>query len=395
MNDPFGDGHGQKPAQTTSGPYSLPGPRTPIRSHGFLQNQTPPRDPFASITSPHNLRVLLAESELMKKTIQKDLALAQEEIKLRDDRISKLQAQIQALHARISQQEVTIRNQSKTIQSPRTLRVRRAINGPLAVQTAVTQPWLTPPQTANAFMHTAQPLVLRPAQTPTANLQQVLSHGHPMLVQQQNQGAMSHYMNHKTVTHTPGQRGLEGPIVGTNLTGIFESMQSISPTRSAPSQQASITSGSRLSGEVASKFQGSPYLGVEFETKATDFGNCFRSLWAKTEQFAQTYGMNFKELNPQLLDPYLKDHMMLDSDVDIAMEYLNHEVIRPLYVAKVINFYLCKRILKYTEIVRGFDSGADAEIANLKRMIMHGQYYFPPKHKSRIDMTVDRYSSRR
>ncbi|OKL63681.1 hypothetical protein UA08_01037 [Talaromyces atroroseus] len=340
MNDPFGEGHGQRPAQTSlSGSYSIPGPTTPTRSYGFPQNHTPSRDPFASITSPHNLRVLLTESELMKKTIQKDLALAKEEIKLRDDQIAKLQIEIQAMHARISQQEITIRNQSRTIQDPRSLR-----------------PWLTPPQTANLFIHAAQPV------------QQVLPHAHPAVSPLHSQGVVSHYVNHQAVSM---QRGLDTVAGARTFEPIVPIMEPTSPTRGAPSQQGTITTSSNLSSEVVSTFQGSPYVGFEFETKAAEFGTRFLSLWAKSDQFAKTYGMNFKELNPHQLDACLKDHMMLDGDADVAMQYLNNSVLRPLYVAKVINFYLCKRVLKYTEIVRGFDSIVDVEIANLKRMIVH------------------------
>jgi hypothetical protein len=47
---------------------------------------------------------------------------------------------------------------------------------------------------------------------------------------------------------------------------------------------------------------------------------------------------------------------------DKATRFLNTSRTKQFYVAKVVNFYLCKQILKYTEVVRGCDSLIDSEI---------------------------------
>jgi hypothetical protein len=54
--------------------------------------------------------------------------------------------------------------------------------------------------------------------------------------------------------------------------------------------------------------------------------------------------------------------VVVHTNADIATRFLNSSRTKQLYVAKVMNFYLCKQILKYTEVVRDCDSLIDSEI---------------------------------
>lgn len=374
MNDPFEETHSQRLGQQSAMcQYTLTGPITPKRNSGFLQNQTPSRDPFESFHSPHHLRVLINESEFAKKSVQRELASALNEIKIRDDQITKLRGEVESLHRRIGQQEVTIKNQSKTIQDPRSLRARRAMAGTLAVQTTGTQSWVTPPQTARPNVSGPQLSSLLAINAGQASKAQLgLPHAHPET--QQNFGTTYH-VSYVPSTTSPirGQRGLDDTIAGARLQRLFDPMLDFD-TRTMASQeglqQRTLPAAGEL--ELSTAYGASLYAGIEFETKAAEFGGRFRTLWAEADQFAKSYGMCSKELHPLQLSASLKDHMMIDSNIDVAMQYLNNSEIRQLYVAKVINFYLCKKLLKYTEIVRGFDQGIDGEILNAKRKITHG-----------------------
>lgn len=121
-------------------------------------------------------------------------------------------------------------------------------------------------------------------------------------------------------------------------------------------------------------YGGTAYSGIEFEAKATDFGGRFRSLWAKIDMFGKLYVVN-NELHPEKIPTPLKEYMMLDPNSAVATQYLNHAMTKPMCLTKVINFYLCKKMLKYTEIIKNLSPSIDGEIFSAKRRMTLGKFH--------------------
>uniref|UniRef100_A0A093UVK1 ATP synthase subunit b n=1 Tax=Talaromyces marneffei PM1 TaxID=1077442 RepID=A0A093UVK1_TALMA len=411
MNDPFTESHGQRSGLFANGGASHPltGPTTPQRNILFLSNHTPTRDPFAPLLSPHNLRVLLSESERLRMSLKQDLATAEEElesaqenmvstkqdlataqeemklrydqikfrdgqikirdneIKVRDEEISKLQSEIHRLRVHIEKQDVTIRTQSRTIQDPRSLRQRRMEETSISLS-ATAQPWS--PQNIQSLVGPTQSLSLGAPQqfasNGSDNAQYYSPYGHTGPGPQ-----MSYKMSYPVEpTAPPMQFDLKGTVAGASLQGLFHP----TPSARGPNQMNMNTQDTmhlttfNTPGGISSVYGGgaTAYAGIEFEAKVSDFGGRFRSLWGKIDQFGRIYVIN-GELRPEKVPAPLKEYMMLDPNTAVAVQYLNHAMTKPLCVAKVINFYLCKKMLKYTEIIKNLSPRIDGEILNAKR----------------------------
>lgn len=124
---------------------------------------------------------------------------------------------------------------------------------------------------------------------------------------------------------------------------------------------------------AASSKKDPSYAGLEFEHNAFNIAGHFQSLWIKADQFGKNHALGDDvPLLPDQLPTRLKDYMMVHSSPEIATRFLNCPGNKQRYVAKVINFYLCKKVLKYTEVVRGCDLLIDSEITSHKKRITHG-----------------------
>ncbi|KAH8699056.1 hypothetical protein BGW36DRAFT_406901 [Talaromyces proteolyticus] len=352
---------------------------------------------------PHGLNTGYAGAGKVK-TLEDQLAYGQQEIKSKKEEIARLKAEIEALKDRINRQEITIRNQSKTIQDPRSLRMRRLMgNGPLSHSHS--QPWplqhphMHPPYSVQPNLqpqYDASQTIQGPSLVHHSSHRQMMAMAsppeavpHPTFRAPQH----SHVQNAHGITHAhhtyhahigptdaaytaPEQQYLDGYSAGARLQGLFEplpelrrpSLQAINAQR--PLHQTIINSDEPPLADTV--ITGDPaYAGYEFEMKVGELASRFQKIWASSEHFANTYGASGEPLHPRHLATRLKDHMMIDARAEVAVQFMNNAVARPLYVAKVVNFYLCKDILKYTEVVRAFDQAIDAEITNLKKKISH------------------------
>lgn len=293
----------------------------------------------------------------------------EKEIKLRDDQIRKLQSEIHSLKLHIEKQEVTIKTQSRTIQDPRSLRQRRMEE--TAAQGATTQPWS--PQ--NVLISPTQSLSLGGPQQFAANNsdngQYFLPHGHP----NPQMPYQMFYLVEPTAPPMCTQFELNGTIAGARLQGLFHPTTPMAgPSQMNMNPQSTMHQATYYApgGISNSNVQGATaYAGIEFETKAAEIGGRFRSLWAKIEQFGSIYVVN-DELHPENIPAPLKEYMMLDPNTAVAVQYLNHAMTKPMCVAKVINFYLCKKMLKYTEIIKNLSPSIDGEILSAKRRMNLG-----------------------
>lgn len=425
--DPFQESHGQRSGLTmnSGGSQTLTGPTTPQRSFLFNLSHTPGRDPFAPFPSPHNLRILLSDSERLRMSLQQDLASAQEdldsaqeslasterdlvaaqeelkqrdnqiklrdgqikardneirarekEIKSRDDEIRNLKAQIRRLTAHIEKQDVTIKTQSRTIQDPRSLRQRRMEETSTSLS-ATAQPWS--PQNVQSLVGPMQSLSFGGTQQfaagNTETIQYYPGHGYPAGPSPQIPYQMP-YSIEPAASPMGTQFELNGTIAGARLQGLFNPAPSvggptqmyINPQNTMPQTTFTTPAGNSNANAAAA------YSGIEFEAKSTDFGGRFRSLWGKIDKFGRIYAVN-DELHPKNIPAPLKEYMMLDSNAAVAIRYLNHAMTKPMCVAKVINFYLCKKILKYTEIIKNLSPSIDGEILNAKRSMTLGMLY--------------------
>lgn len=387
------------------------GPTTPQRSFLFIPGQTPSRDPFAPLPSPHNLRVLLSDSERLRMSLQKDLASAQEslastehdlaaaqeevrqrdeqiklrdcqikardneikarakEIKERDDAIRNLQNEIRRLNVHIQKQDVTIRTQSRTIQDPRSVRQRR-MEETSSRLSATAQPWT--PQNVQSLVGHMQSFSLGGPQQFAAgngdNTQYYPPYGYPAGPVSQMPYQMP-YPIESTAPPMGTQFELNGTIAGARLQGLFNPI----PPVGGPTQMHMYPQNTMHQPTLPTPGGTSttPNSGIEFEAKTNDFGGRFRDLWGKIDKFGRIYVVK-DELRPENIPAPLKEYMMVDPNTAIAVKYLNYAMTKPMCIAKVINFYLCKKILKYTEIIKNLSPSIDGEILNTKRKMTLG-----------------------
>ncbi|EED21365.1 protein phosphatase 2C, putative [Talaromyces stipitatus ATCC 10500] len=303
------------------------------------------------------------------------IKLQEEQIKWQDEKIKTLHAQMSGLKLRLDRQNATIKNQSRTIQDPRSLRQRRMEETQVA-QAPPTQPWVTPTQGAQSVVGPMQSLSLGETQQYAANYvdntQYFQPQGQPGYVEHpgsQTTYQMSYPME-STNSYTGNQYGWNGTMAGSQSQGIFQPTGPIA----APSPMNTTLQSALYQAAFAPPAQSrvpsanDGYAGIEFESKAAAFGGRFHSLWAKVDQFARTYVVD-TDLDPEELSVALKELMMLDPDAAVAVQYLNHPVIKHCYLSKVVSLYLCKKFLRYTEIVKRFHPNIDADIFHLRKQL--------------------------
>lgn len=116
------------------------------------------------------------------------------------------------------------------------------------------------------------------------------------------------------------------------------------------------------------------FQGINFEQKVTEFGARFQGLWTKSEAFGRAYAGEPSAWNDSHLDPRVKDYILSTSDSKVAWHMLSNPVTRPLQIAKAINFYIVRDILRIT-VIKGFDFTADHEISQIRRHLFPGKLF--------------------
>lgn len=367
----------------------------------------------ASIT-PQAVRERISEAEGQISVLEQELICARETIRSKNEEIAVLQEEIEslrfkveALQSRVSRQEVTIRNQSKTIQDPRSSRARLAggiggIGGSERNHVPSHPPGL--PVIPNPQPYTMSfrnypgypnhPLFMSQAQPQQSLRGSPHPHTHQQLVHPMYQLTINHspwsgqnpsvHGTYHFPTNSNGdypvadQPELDKSGAGARLQGLFMPMAQLrEPSPQTMNAQRPLHQGLQNTDERAiitatSKLDPS-YAGIEFEKNVGNIAGRLRALWIKSDQLAKTCGLGEDmTLYPEQLCPRLEDFMMVPSTVDIEALYINNPVLKKLYVAKVVNFYICKHILKYNEVVRGCDPTIDNEISSCRRRITHG-----------------------
>ncbi|QKX62067.1 uncharacterized protein TRUGW13939_09223 [Talaromyces rugulosus] len=379
-----------------------------------LPNPSTPGSTRSAPRSPHVMRFRISEADDQIHALEEELITAREAIRSKNEEIAALNEQVDALHrqvealqARASRQEITIRNQSRTIQDPRSLRSRR-----LSVEATPPQPpGLPTVQSPQPYYMSFRDYPSYPTPSPFMAQQQSLRgspHMQDLSVQVQQppqQMPMAPSLFTQTTRRSPwsgnppqlqqlSHRGtfrfpangtyaganrpdLDGTGAGERLQGLFMPMaqlrepnlQTINAQR--PLHEA-ITNADEQAMIAASLRQDPSYAGIEFEKNAANFAGHFRALWIKSDQFAKSHALGGDvTILPEQLTSRLKDYMMVHPSTDIATRFLNSPAMKQLYVSKVVNFYLCKQILKYTEVVRGCDPSVDSEIMGHKKRTTH------------------------
>ncbi|CRG89452.1 hypothetical protein PISL3812_06488 [Talaromyces islandicus] len=369
------------------------------------------------------MRIRISAEEQIR-VLEEDLMSARETIRAKNEDIASLQdklddlhRQVQELQARVHKQEITIRNQSRTIQDPRSLRSRRFVAGDNTSSNNKTPPHppgLPPVKSQRPYymsfnrypnyQYPNPPLFMGhnslrgsphvqnpPSQFPQQqDQQQQMPMAAPMFSQTTRTppwfgNPHPHHLSHRDTFRFPisgaypgaARPELNGTGAGERLQGLFmpmaqlrePSLQTVNAQR--PLHEA-ITNADEQAMIAASARQDPSYAGIEFETNASNIAARFNSLWIASDQFAKSYVVGEDvTLLPEQLPARLKDYMMIHASPDVATLFLNCPGNKRLYVAKVVNFYLCKQILKYTEVVRGCDPVIDSEILSYKKRITH------------------------
>ena len=116
-----------------------------------------------------------------------------------------------------------------------------------------------------------------------------------------------------------------------------------------------------------------PIAYFDIATCIAEFSSRFRELWAKTELFGQVHANTPNVYKDSQLDRQVKNYVMSVSDKHGASSLLGSSETRFFLVAKAINAFLVREVLKIT-VVKGFDTAADSEIGNIKKQLFPGQW---------------------
>lgn len=122
---------------------------------------------------------------------------------------------------------------------------------------------------------------------------------------------------------------------------------------------------------------GSPYAAAYLDpaTCIAEFVSRLRELWAKTELFGQVHANTPNVYKDSHLDRRVKEYIMAVSDRNGASSLLGSPATRFFLVAKAVNAFLVREVLKVT-VIRGFDVQADAEIGGIKKQLFPGESSF-------------------
>lgn len=299
------------------------GPLTPTQRQ-FLGSPGP-----SVPQSPRQYDLMLREFDQLqgkhRATLQQleqaqiELDDARKTINRNNDIIHRLQVQIAALEETIQKQKITISNQSKTISDPKSLRSKRSGAG------LPTTP-------------------LRPTglETPFAN-----NRGQPSVFDQPPP-------RFELPTNINGPMNV--PSSGGSLAPVAHQQLGLSPVPdSAPSSMSTRS-----------------FPHIDFNRTLAEFVSRSQELWRKAEVFGQMHA-NFPDVRKDSkVEQRLKDYLMAISDKYNASTLLGKEETRFYVVAKAINFYLVRDVLKIT-VVKGFDPVVDAEIGQIKNQLFPGK----------------------
>jgi hypothetical protein len=302
--------------------------RAPVSPSGPLViNQPRPYDLLLRELDNQKNRAMEAEDELAKA--QADVKRGKEQIAHDATIITSLQARIAELEELVEMQKATIVNQSKTIAEPKTLAHRQSA-APLNPVTPSRQ--IIPQHSLDASFSTGHlrnggppPRFSLPAKPMTGGLPP------------NGQALLSPLYRARTCRYSMPSRS---PVH--NVFTIFKGPGKVPP--------------------------------FDFEEKATAFGTQLQGLWAKSEAFGHKYATEPNAWKDSHLDQRVKDYAMAISDSKVASYLLNNPVTRPLQVAKAINFYLVRDVLKIT-VIKGFNNMVDVEIDQIKHQLRPGESF--------------------
>jgi hypothetical protein len=114
------------------------------------------------------------------------------------------------------------------------------------------------------------------------------------------------------------------------------------------------------------------YAAFDYETRATEFGARFKAIWVKTEVFARTFVSQPSLGADNEKKPEPKGRIWHGLDVRIPSILLNSPTTRPLYLAKIVNFLIVRDVMKYTAVIKGYDSLVDNEMMKIKGQMAGG-----------------------
>lgn len=292
--------------------------------------------------------------------------------------------QIASLEDLVHKQKMTISNQSKTISDPRLVRrVQMSLSSSPASMSGLVG--------AGAGAGTAGGLLSLTSQ--------------PQLQQQQGHHQLPGFTASTAFETTRSQ---QLPIGG----GVFETSpttrsaleissggNSIAPGLVSQSQEQITLSSLSSSSQTQAMHQAQPVFGnqtppvwdpvagtnrislcasgyLDPATCLSEFASRYRELWAKTELFGQAHANTPNVFKDSHLEKSVKDYIMMVSDKHGASSLLGSHGTRFFLVAKAINNFLAREVLKVS-VIKGFDDQVDTEVGYLKRQIYLGGYPFP------------------
>lgn len=366
--------HSELPSSTES-PPGEPGPT--LRDPTPIITITPPQ-PQARSAYEFEIEYLqrcirATHSRLQQKTSELDESHAQ----IEDDTrvIARQNEQIAALEDLVHKQKITISNQSKTISDPRLLRrvqvgVGTSSTSPLSVST---------PSSASASasaggvsLGVGLPLVHQGQQLPVGG--GVFETNPPVSsVSSVFDVGGDGSARHDTVAGALGLSNVSSQVQQAQAQAQAQLLAGKSPSAWDP-----------VAWSTGASPCASPYLNPG--TCLTEIASRFRELWAKTELFGQIHANTPNAFKDSHLDIRVKDYVMSVSDKHGASSLLDSPATRFFLVAKAINFFLAREVLK-TTMIRGFNDQVDAEILSLKEQITPGQSFLFPS--VRILATTD------
>lgn len=363
-------------SQLLSSPETSPGEPGPT-----LRDPTP----IITITPPQARPAYEYEIEYLQRCIrathnrlqQKTSELDESRAQIEDDSrvIVQQNEQIAALEDLVHKQKITISNQSKTISDPRLLRRMHvgSSTSPLSVST------LSPASASGFGVGGRLSLVPHGQQLPVGG---GVFETNPPVSSVFDVGGGNNAMS----------GGLSMPLeYNTNVSSSALSSSQVqqSQSQSQPQPQAQAQA-QLLAGNPNPAYATPPPVWdpVAWSNGTSSCasgylnpGSClleitsrFRELWAKTELFGQIYANTPNAFKDSHLDIRVKDYVMSVSDKHGASSLLDSPATRFFLVAKAINVFLVREILKVT-MIQGFNDQADVEILSLKEQITPGQSF--------------------
>ncbi|KAL1963602.1 hypothetical protein VTN77DRAFT_8047 [Rasamsonia byssochlamydoides] len=366
----------------SSDPFLEPkgkGQLTPSRSSRLaVSSAVSPPGPLV-IHQPRPYDLLLRELDHLKTRLREtedELDKAQSELKgslfqrAQDaETITRLGSKNAELEDLVNKQKATITNQSRALADPNSLRNRRSA-APLAVSLPLPLPVTPRHQTttqhsfdasvSNGGLHSAAPVFDMPP--PSLNLPMPT----PMLMPIPMNAAP---LPSAPAAQLPAHHPL-GPVpVMSPGDGLYHTYGFGPSSRSPVCDAFNIPSSCQSPGMLP---HAHPPPHCDFEQKVAEFSARFHDLWTKSEAFGRTFAAEPNAWKDSHLDQRVKDYLMLISDCKVASYLLNNPLTRPLQVAKAINFYLVRDVLKIT-VIKGFDVVADDEIGKIKMQLGPGE----------------------